>query len=211
MHVNVYVFECVQTRVCVCVCVCACVGVCVSTCTHAHVWCELANISTAVRSCVQQKGQPCSVACLNAISPSLLPSLRSLSLSLCLGLTRRGSVRFGSVAHRSAEATTQPARPFRVNNSCVRRLNTVDERGGFAELMFRTGSMDENSFLQTGHSVWKTVRIGLCTPRREFPMRRVAPCHGVLTACMTPTAQAGRKSWYMSAPRGKKTFERAGT
>ena len=66
--------------------------------------------------------------------------------------------------------------------------------------MFRTGSMDENSFLQTGHKVRKTVRIGLCTPRGVFPMRRVAPCHGVLTARMTPTAQAGWKSWYVSAP-----------
>ena len=60
--------------------------------------------------------------------------------------------------------------------------------------------MDENSFLQTGHYVRKKVWIGLCTPRREFPMRRVAPCHGVLTARMTPTAQAGWKSWYVSAP-----------
>ena len=32
-------------------------------------------------------------------------------------------------------------------------------------------------------------------------MRRVAPCHGVLTARMTPTAQAGWKSWYVSATR----------
>ena len=31
-------------------------------------------------------------------------------------------------------------------------------------------------------------------------MRRGAPCHGVLTARMTPTAQAGWKSWYVSAP-----------
>ena len=43
---------------------------------------------------------------------------------------------------------------------------------------------------------------GFCTPRRELPMRRVAPCHGVLTARMTPTAQAGWKSWYVSAPPG---------
>ena len=34
----------------------------------------------------------------------------------------------------------------------------------------------------------------------EFPMRRVAPCHGVLTARTTPTAQAGWKSWYVSTP-----------
>ena len=31
-------------------------------------------------------------------------------------------------------------------------------------------------------------------------MRRVAPCHGVLTARTTPTAQAVWKSWYVSAP-----------
>ena len=31
-------------------------------------------------------------------------------------------------------------------------------------------------------------------------MRRVAPCLGVLTARMTPTAQASWKSWYVSAP-----------
>ena len=67
--------------------------------------------------------------------------------------------------------------------------------------MFRKGSMDENSFLQTGHNVRKKVWIGLCTPRREFPMRRVAPCHGVRTARMIPTAQAGWQSWYVSAPR----------
>ena len=30
--------------------------------------------------------------------------------------------------------------------------------------MFRTGSMDENSFLQTGHNVRKMVWIGLCSP-----------------------------------------------
>ena len=41
---------------------------------------------------------------------------------------------------------------------------------------------------------------GICTPRRELPMRRVAPYHGALTARMTPTAQAGWKSWYVSAP-----------
>ena len=34
----------------------------------------------------------------------------------------------------------------------------------------------------------------------EFPMRPVAPYHGVLKASMTPTAQAGWKSWYVSAP-----------
>ena len=39
---------------------------------------------------------------------------------------------------------------------------------------------------------------------QKFPMRRVAPCLGVLTARMTPTAQAGRKSWYESAPRGRR-------
>ena len=68
--------------------------------------------------------------------------------------------------------------------------------------------MDENSFLQTGHNVRKKVWIGLCTPRGEFPMRRVAPCHGVLTARMTPTAQAGWKSWYVSAPRPTQTDRR---
>ena len=67
-------------------------------------------------------------------------------------------------------------------------------------IMFRTSSVDENSFLQTGHNVKKKVWIGLCTPRVEFPMRRVAPCHGVPTARMTPTAQAGWKSWYVSSP-----------
>ena len=41
---------------------------------------------------------------------------------------------------------------------------------------------------------------GFCTPRRELPMRRVTPCHGVLTARTTPTAQAVWKSWYVSAP-----------
>ena len=34
---------------------------------------------------------------------------------------------------------------------------------------------------------------------------------GVLTARMSPTAQAGRKSWNMSAPRGRIAFARAGT
>ena len=60
--------------------------------------------------------------------------------------------------------------------------------------------MDENSFLQTGHNVRKMVWRGLRTPRGEFPMRRVAPCHGELTARTTPTAQAVWKSWYVSAP-----------
>ena len=36
-------------------------------------------------------------------------------------------------------------------------------------------------------------------------------CLGVLTAHMTPTAQAGRKSWYVSASRGKRAFARART
>ena len=36
-------------------------------------------------------------------------------------------------------------------------------------------------------------------------------CLGILTARMTPTAQTGRKSWYMSASRGKIAFARAGT
>ena len=36
-------------------------------------------------------------------------------------------------------------------------------------------------------------------------------CLGVQIAHMTPTAQASRKSWYMSASRGKMAFARAGT
>ena len=50
-------------------------------------------------------------------------------------------------------------------------------------------------------SVRRDGMDGFCTPKRELPMRRVAPCHGVLTTRMTPTAQAGWKSWYVSAPR----------
>ena len=53
-----------------------------------------------------------------------------------------------------------------------------------------------SSFLMSGQTVWRRH----FAPRREFPMRRVVPRHGVVTARMTPTAQAGWKSWYVPAP-----------
>ena len=60
--------------------------------------------------------------------------------------------------------------------------------------------MDENSFLQTGHNVRKMVWIGLCTPREEFPMRRVAPVPRSTDSTHDPTAQAVWKSRNVSAP-----------
>ena len=48
----------------------------------------------------------------------------------------------------------------------------------------------------SGQAVWTSTLHS----QGEYPMRRVAPCHGVLTARMTSTAQAGWKPWCVSAP-----------
>ena len=48
----------------------------------------------------------------------------------------------------------------------------------------------------SGQAVWMRTLHS----QGEYPMWRVAPCLGVLPARMTPTAQAGWKSWNVSAP-----------
>ena len=71
-------------------------------------------------------------------------------------------------------------------------------RCGIGSILFRTGSVDENPFIQTGHNVRKTVRIGPCTPRREFPMRRVAlhdtNCAGRLEVMVRVSPQGHTKN-----------------
>ena len=48
----------------------------------------------------------------------------------------------------------------------------------------------------SGQAVWMSTLHS----QGEYPVRRVAPCHGVLRARITSTAQAGWKSWCVSAP-----------
>ena len=56
----------------------------------------------------------------------------------------------------------------------------------------REWELPQDSRSRTWRTAWTVLRL----------TRKTQRCLGVLTARMTPTAQAGRKSWYVSASRG---------
>ena len=68
------------------------------------------------------------------------------------------------------------------------------------ETLFRTGSVDENSFLQTGHMSGRWYGQDYALPGGSFQCD-VWPRATSTDSTHDPTAQAGWKSWYVSAPR----------